>query len=49
MNRSILFIIVTAAMWLASCASMHDKKGWDHTGDPKTHQDNQPYLLEHRH
>jgi len=33
----------------AGCAPLHDGAGWEHTGDPATHQDASPYILEHRH
>jgi outer membrane murein-binding lipoprotein Lpp len=41
--------IVLSVLWISGCSSMHDGQGWDHSGDPETHQDDQPYTLEHKH
>ncbi len=34
---------------LSGCSALHDGAGWEHTGDPVTHQDESPYVFEHRH
>ncbi len=49
MNKLLAVAIMIAAIWIASCAKMHDGKSWEHTGDSETHQDDQPYIFEHKH
>jgi len=51
MKRRLTVFVLPAflAMALNGCASLHDDKGWEHEGDPETHQDSSPYLFEHRH
>jgi hypothetical protein len=49
MNKLTTVAMTIAAIWIGGCAMIHDGKGWEHTGDPETHQDDQPYILEHKH
>ena len=48
-GKWILPAIVLSVLWLSGCSSMHDGQGWEHAGEPETHQDDQPYTLEHKH
>jgi len=49
MNKVMIITIVVISAWLGGCSSLHDGQGWEHTGDPVTHEDTQPYILEHDH
>ncbi len=49
MNKLTIVVMIIAAIWIVGCSSMHDGKGWEHTGDSETHQDDQPYIIEHKH
>lgn len=44
-----LMAMMMAAIWISGCSSLHDGKGWEHTGDSSTHENDQPNILEHRH
>jgi hypothetical protein len=48
-GKWILVAMALSSLWIGGCSIMHDGKGWEHTGNPETHQDNQPYILEHQH
>jgi hypothetical protein len=48
-GKWILVAIALSSLWISGCSTMHNGKGWEHTGDPETHQDDQPYILEHQH
>lgn len=43
----LVFLLATAGM--SGCAKLHDDKGWEHEGDPGSHEDATPYIFEHRH
>ena len=49
MKKLTVLSMVLAVTWIGGCSTMHDRKGWEHAGDAETHQDNQPYTLEHKH
>ncbi|MDX8398534.1 MAG: hypothetical protein R8K49_09490 [Mariprofundaceae bacterium] len=49
MQKYLLLVLLSMALNLQACSSMHDGKGWNHMGDKKTHQDSQPYVFEHKH
>ncbi len=45
----LLLMAFAAMLVMSGCSALHDGSGWEHTGDPVTHQDTQPYILEHDH
>lgn len=47
--KRIIFIAILFSAFLMGCTSLHDNKGWEHTGDSETHQDSEPYVLKHEH
>jgi hypothetical protein len=49
MNKIMVFTMILTAFWISSCSSLHDGKDWEHMGDPETHQEDQHYILEHKH
>ncbi len=49
MNKITGVAMILATTWVSSCSILHDEKGWEHQGDSETHQDSQPYILEHKH
>ncbi|GAV20615.1 hypothetical protein MMIC_P1587 [Mariprofundus micogutta] len=49
MNKMLAVAMVLVATWIGGCSSMHDGKGWEHKGDPITHENNQSDVFEHRH
>ncbi len=48
MDKTIILVVFLSAL-LMGCTGLHDSKGWEHTGDPETHQDSKPYILKHEH
>ena len=44
-----VFAMALAAIWISGCSSLHDGQGREHTGDSETSQEDQPYILEHKH
>jgi len=44
-----LFVALLMALFSSGCSGMHDGKGWEHSGDPATHEDSKPYIFEHEH
>jgi len=42
----VIFFVIMAG--LSGC-SMHDDKGWEHTGEGKADSPSTPYVLEHKH
>jgi len=49
MKKLVLAMGLMLIFTLSGCASMHDGQGWEHMGDPETHQDSSPYIFEHDH
>lgn len=48
-GNPLLLAAILIAVWSSGCASLHDGKGWEHGGNPSTHQDATPYVFEHKH
>ncbi len=45
----IVMALCLLSLLMLGCRSLHDGQGWEHMGDPQTHQDEQPYVLKHEH
>jgi len=50
MKKTMMIFLLISFAFLTGC-SMHDGKGWEHTGDSTTNTDSpsEPYLLKHEH
>ena len=48
-NNHFLLAAIFIALLSSGCASMHDDQGWDHMGNPTTHEDDASSIFEHRH
>lgn len=49
MKKPMIWMFCLIILGLNGCASMHDDQGWEHLGDPETHQDTTPYIFKHEH
>ncbi len=50
MNKIMPVAVIPAAFRIGGCSGLHDRKGWEHSGDDRNHQvENSSSIFEHKH